>query len=243
MSDTTTHDVMVAQTEKMQEGIDYFQAHRANLETDRLAHGQAVGAFISAASYAIGAPSKLAFDPSILHSKASLLADGLIVDPNAVWQTEWRSMVASTLPSSAYLYRFGLGRAFVQTSRNWHTAAAGAANNPPYSTDYSMTVTDYILASHDATTVEINDWLAANSNPAIPRIEGHGGNTAFSGELQIASIAGKHPYMSLFIRFRNIITATAIGAGQATDQSPLQAIDTYGGNAFVGLHSVQHHPF
>lgn len=44
MVDTTTHDVMVAQTEKAQELLDYFQGHRDALEGDRIAHGAAVTA-------------------------------------------------------------------------------------------------------------------------------------------------------------------------------------------------------
>ena len=44
MSDTTTHDVMVAQTEKAGVLLDYFQGHRDALEADRVAHGQAVAA-------------------------------------------------------------------------------------------------------------------------------------------------------------------------------------------------------
>lgn len=200
-------------------------------------------AFLTNAAEAIGAPSMLAFDPTVLHSKTSLFAAGMVADPNAAWQSNWFNMAGQTLPASSYLYRGSSGRAFALTSRNWRVNTTGSTDNPPYSSDYSQTVTDFVLASHYATSGDINQWFLDNPDAVNPEIPSHSGNTAWSGELPIATIPGLHPYHSLWVRFRNEISPLAIDAGRANEQSPLQDIQTFGGNAFCGLHAVTHHPF
>ncbi|PHQ99485.1 MAG: hypothetical protein COB39_03245 [Marinosulfonomonas sp.] len=54
MTNTTTHDVMVAQTEKAGELLDFFQGHRGVLEGDRVAHGQAISDYIGSARHEYG---------------------------------------------------------------------------------------------------------------------------------------------------------------------------------------------
>lgn len=196
-----------------------------------------VDGFLAGAVNGIALPVRLAFDPTVFHSKASLLADGVAVDPAANWQTEWRQLNGFTLPANAFVYPSGR-RAFAVFSRSWANRNAGSGGNPPFSSDYSYTRCELVLANHSLTSVEINQWLLDNPDAPSPVVPAHIGKTSFSSEIPLIQIAGKHHYTSAFCRVRNDISNTAINAGQATKNSPRQEITAFGGNAHFGLHAI-----
>ena len=186
----------------------------------------------------IALPVILEFDPTVFHSKSTLFSSGVGVDPAAAWQSEWRMINTFTLPSEAYVYPSGR-RVFALLSRGWSNSIAGSSNSPPYSSDYSVSRCDLVLANHTCTSAEINQWLLDNPSAPSPAVPSHQGSTSWSSEIPLIQIGGKHPYTTAFYRVRNIINNLAIAAGQATETSPLQDITTFGGNAYFGLHRIE----
>lgn len=241
----TTHEALVRQTGAAEELLDYFQGSRADIDARVAVKEAQVDAFLSGATGAIGAYGLISFDPSISRSKAAMIGDNtLTVDAAAPYQTEWYSTVTESLLPYTYLYSTGGDeRAFVQMSRNNQGSNGGVNDDPPYSSDYCITRMECILASAYATNAQINQWFVDNPDHVSPRLLAHNGNTAFSKEIPIVRVPGEHPYLCVFIRFRNEVSSAAIAANQATEVSPIQNIDTNGSNFVFAMNQVVRHPF
>lgn len=227
----TTHEALVRQTGAAEELLDYFQGSRADIEAKVAAKEAQVDAFLTNAATAIGAPRKLKFDHTVLHSKSSLAIPD---DPLDNSRTKWASLAGFTVPSSAFFYT-DARRAFVRNARA--LIYAPATGDPAFSTDYCRTLIHMCVANTAATHEQIEQYFA--DNPALPSpiIAAAYANNVDANEVPIARVAA-HPYSGLWVRFVNVIASEAITAGRATAQTAPQPIATHGGNSIFAVEEV-----
>lgn len=149
------------------------------------------------------------------HSKSSL---GITADPADNTISEWVKV-----PGYGYAYGAEKTKASVIMKR-CYSASGGY---PDFVTDKSRTFMQFVLASIDATSAEINERLAQLDLQC--RRAGSWSNTSLTAGAQVVRPVGRSTFMNLFVRFVNV---------SAVDGEAPQEIVEFGGNARFIAHKV-----
>lgn len=152
----------------------------------------------------------LHFDKAI-HSQASL---NPTIDPNDESKTQWLRV-----PSPDTHGNHGHAYAGTKTEVVLPRAYTRPAGYPDYTVDKSYTFMQFVLASYQATSEQINTAIA-QQNIELYRA-GEWGDGARVEQAPVIDISGLHNYKVLYVRFFNI----PFGGGQVP-----QNVIEYGGN-------------
>lgn len=200
----------------------YFEGQRDDWDSRVAAKEAQVDAFVAGAKNALTMPRRGVFDPSVVHSKTSLSP---VADPAAGSQSEWQ--VVPMLPTGVRVSGDETKKAVLQLNHAF-SSPPGFYENPQYSADTSRSMLNFVLASAELTSAEINARLA-ELGTNLANISSSSSITDVR-EIPIIRPAGKSGFLKLWVRFRNI---DASGTGAAP-----QDITTRGGNTTFQLDCV-----
>ena len=222
----TTHEALVRQTATAEELLSYFQGNRAAMDAKIAAKEAQVDAFIAGAENAFTLPDRAVFDPSVIHSKTSLSPT---VDPENNSQTNWQ--IVNMIPSVSRISGNELKKAVLHIN-NTLTNPPGLYEDPQFSNDKSRTLLNFVLASSEMSSDEINARISERGLV----IENVGGSlqVVAAKEIPIIRPDGNGAFMKLWVRFRNVVFS---GDGEP------QEITTFGGNILFQLDSLSVYNF
>ncbi|WMO14314.1 hypothetical protein [Pseudoalteromonas piscicida] len=163
------------------------------------------------------------------HSKSSL---NIEAEPEAPHISKWVKVPIAT--QGYYTYPAPQTLTKVHLTRNY-SYAPGHYNEPEqYSTDWSRTYTQFILANAEANSDQINAEVERLG--LQPRSIGGWNACATTKTIDTIKLHGLHPYSMLFVRFVNILPSPV-----SSDKTP-QNIVEFGGNATFAVDRVINYP-
>lgn len=157
-----------------------------------------------------------------VHSQSSLSP---AVDPNDDSQTEW-----VPVPTTGIGWR-GVLVNNSKVSVVLPKAYIRPAGYPDYVEDKSLTMLQFVVASFEATSEQINEAIAAQGIEVVST--GLWGDSSMVAPAKSINLVGLHSYKRLFVRFVNRPYA---------DGTELQNVLTYGGNPSFSIERVINFP-
>lgn len=110
----------------------------------------------------------------------------------------------------------------------------GYSESPPYSSDMSSTALQFCISNSQSTSADI-DARIAEMGMSLPWYGGWNSNS-ITAKAPIVTVAGKHPYRRLYVRFKNVKANNNV-----TNYVP-QSVKHYGGDSSFRLHSLEVYP-
>lgn len=215
-------DDLTAATQALNDAAEAYHGKIGDIDARVALKEASVDAFILGAENSFTMPYRGVFNQSTIFSKTSLSPTA---DPAAASQSNWQ--IVDMVPSGVVVSGAENKKAVLQLNHAY-SSPPGFYENPQYSVDTSRSMLNFVMASAELTSAEINTRLAElGTNLANISISS---SITDVREIPIIRPPGKSGFLKLWVRFRNI---DASGTGAAP-----QGILTRGGNTTFQLNAV-----